>query len=297
MRLNPFDTSRIDVGTTGGSGGGRRTGRAGGIGCVTIVIALIGALFFGVDPMQTIGLVEGVQQQSTASSLPRTESGRAGGPADEQAICSSNPYASETCAALTSLNATWSRAFAEQNVAFREPALRFVTSDRFDTACGPASTGMGPFYCPANETIYIDTGFYDELAQMAGERGDFARLYVVAHEYGHHIQTVTGISDQVRSAQRGDPSRANQFNVLMELQADCYSGAWAGMNRDRLDSGDMREGLKAASAIGDDTLQRRSGRRVNPENFTHGTSDQRQRALQLGIESGDRACDRIVQAG
>lgn len=281
MRLNPFDTDKINVGTTG------RGRKAGGIGCVTLVIAAVGALFFGVDPMQTIGLVEGVQQTTGSTSAPQDQ--------DEQAICSSNEYASETCAALTSLNETWARTFAEQGVEFRQPSLRFVTSQRFDTDCGAASTGMGPFYCPANETIYIDVGFYDQLARMAGEGGDFARLYVVAHEYGHHIQTITGVSGQIRSAQGANPSQANQLNVLMELQADCYAGVWAGKNRDRLERGDMREGLRAASAIGDDTIQRRSGRRANPESFTHGTSEQRQRALQLGLEGDDRACDQITQ--
>ncbi len=283
MRLNPFDTSKINVGTTG------RGRKAGGIGCVTIMIAAAGALFFGVDPMQTIGLVEGVQQQTGSTQTPQNE--------DEQAICTSNEYANETCAALTSLNETWARTFAEQGVEFRQPSLRFVTSQQFNTACGSASVGLGPFYCPANETIYIDTGFYDQLARMSGEGGDFARLYVVAHEFGHHIQTITGISGQIRSAQNANRSQANQLNVLMELQADCYAGVWAGKNRNLLERGDMREGLRAASAIGDDTLQRRAGQRANPESFTHGSSQQRQQALQLGLQGDDRACDRITQIG
>jgi len=301
MRLNPFDTSKIDVGRTTGSGrrSGGRAGKAGGIGCITLVIAAAGALFFGVDPMQTIGIVEGVQQQSGSrqTSGDIVAGGGADSVVDEQAICSSNAYASETCAALTSLNETWARTFAEQNVEFRQPALRFVASERFGTACGGASVGMGPFYCPADETIYIDTRFYDELARLAGERGDFARLYVVAHEYGHHIQTITGISNQIRRAQGANPTQANALSVAMELQADCYAGVWAGKNRDLLDSGDMREGLRAASAIGDDNLQRRSGRRVNPESFTHGTSQQRRQALGLGLEGDDRACDAITQTG
>lgn len=282
MRLNPFDTNKINVGTTGG-----RAGKAGGIGCVTIVIALAGAVFLGVDPMQTIGMVEGVQDATGGQQAPQNE--------DEAAICSSNAYASETCAALTSLNETWAQTFAQQGVEFRQPSLRFATSQNFNTACGPASVGMGPFYCPANETIYIDVGFYDELARMAGDRGDFARLYVVAHEYGHHVQTITGISNQIRSAQSQNPRAANQLQVRMELQADCYAGVWAGKNRGLLDAGDMQEGLRAASAIGDDTLMERAGRRANPESFTHGTSNQRMEALQLGLRGDDRECDRITQ--
>lgn len=282
MRLNPFDTNKIKVGTTGGG----RGAKAGGVGCIGVVIAIAGAVFFGVDPSQTLGIIEGVQGPQTTQA-PAGE--------DEAAICSSNRYANETCAALTSLNETWERTFAEQGVQFREPTLRFVTNQRFNTACDAASTGMGPFYCPANETIYIDVGFYDQLAQMAGDRGDFARLYVVAHEYGHHIQTITGISGQIRSIQQQNPRAANQLQVRMELQADCYAGVWAGKNRNLLDPDDVQEGMRAASSIGDDTLQRRAGRRVNPEQFTHGTSRERQQALQLGLRGNDIACDRITQ--
>ena len=285
MRLNPFDTSKINVGTTG-SGGGRK---AGSVGCLTLVIAAAGAIFFGVDPMQTIGVIDGVQQQSGSAQVPQNE--------NEEAICSSNAYASETCAALTSLNETWASVFAQQGVEFRPPSLRFATSERFNTACGAASVGMGPFYCPANETMYIDVGFYDQLARMAGDRGDFARLYVVAHEYGHHVQTITGIAGQIRSAQGARPRQANQLQVLMELQADCYAGVWAGKNSNRLEAGDMQEGMRAAASIGDDTLQSRAGQRVNPESFTHGTSRQRQEALALGLRGDDRACDRITQVG
>ncbi|MDJ0977899.1 MAG: neutral zinc metallopeptidase [Erythrobacter sp.] len=281
MRLNPFNTSKIKVGTTGGRGR-----KAGGVGCFAIVAALIGALVFGIDPSQTLSVLGSME---------------AGGPVEapagmsEEDICSSNAYASETCAALTSLNETWERTFAEQGVPFRQPTLRFKTASQFQTACGVGSKATGPFYCPADETIYIDVGFYDQLARMSGENGDFARLYVVAHEYGHHIQTITGISGQIRSAQNANPRLANQLNVLMELQADCYAGVWAAKNRNRLDSGDMQEGLRAASAIGDDTIQQRSTGRVNPETFTHGSSEQRQKALALGLQGDDRACDRITQ--
>ena len=151
---------------------------------------------------------------------------------------------------------------------------------------------MGPFYCPGDQTIYIDTSFYDQLARMAGGGGDFARYYVLAHEYGHHIQTLTGTSDQIRSAQQQNPRAANQLQVRMELQADCYAGVWAGKNRNLIEPGDMQEGLRAASAIGDDTLQRQAGQRVNPESFTHGTSQQRMDALRRGLNSAnDSVCD------
>ena len=289
MRLNPFDSDSINVGTTGG-GGGFPGGGGGKVGCGTLVIALIGAVVFGVDPAQTIGALSGGDQ------APIEQQSGAQGSAEE--ICNSNQYALETCNALSSLNQTWATVFAEQNVQFAQPTLRFVTESRFNTACGAASTGMGPFYCPGNQTIYIDVGFYEQLAQMAGDRGDFARYYVVAHEYGHHVQTITGVAAQIRSAQQQNPRAANQLQVVMELHADCYAGVWAGRNRNLIEPGDLEEGLAAASSIGDDTLQRNAGQRVDAESFTHGTSAQRMQALRLGLEtSDDRQCDRILQAG
>ncbi len=280
MRLNPFDTGKINVGTTGG---GRGMGKAGGLGCGTIVIAALGYFVFGLDPMQTAATVEGVQQGQQQQSAPQSE--------DEAAICNSNAYAQESCAALTSLNETWQQRFSEAGLdqQFRQPTLRFATAQRFNTGCGAGSVGMGPFYCPADETMYIDVGFYDQLARMSGEGGDFARLYVVAHEYAHHVQTITGISDQIRSAQAQNPRAQNQLQVRMELHADCYAGVWAGRNRNLIERGDFEEGMNAAAAIGDDTLTQG---RVSAENFTHGTSRQRMEALRLGMETADdNRCD------
>ncbi|MFK4002360.1 neutral zinc metallopeptidase [Qipengyuania sp. NPDC077563] len=284
MRLNPFDTSKIDVGTTGGRGG---VGKAGGIGCGTIILAALGYFVFGLDPMQTAATVESVQQGS-AEQVPQNE--------DEQAICSSNAYATETCNALTSLNDTWARVFREQGLGdrFRQPGLRFATANQFQTGCGTGSVGMGPFYCPADQRIYIDVNFYDQLAQMSGNRGDFARYYVVAHEYGHHIQTITGISGQIASAQQQNPRAANQLQVRMELQADCYAGVWAGKNRNLIEPGDIEEGMQAAAAIGDDRL---TGGRVSSENFTHGTSAQRSEALRAGLGGDDSVCDQYTNMG
>ncbi|MDJ0641649.1 MAG: neutral zinc metallopeptidase [Erythrobacter sp.] len=282
MRLNRFDTSKIKV--TGGRGGGVR--RAGGIGCGTIVIALIAALVLGVDPMQTIGMIEGTQPQQTSPQAQQ------GGQSEDQ-ICTSSAYATEACNALTSLNETWAPIFARANIQFEDPTLRLYPSGPVSTrGCGNASSAAGPFYCPADMTIYIDTAFYDTMARQMGAPGDFARYYVMAHEYGHHIQNLTGIATQVRSIQQRNPSQSNQLQVRMELQADCYAGVWAGQNRNLIEPGDMQEGLRAASAIGDDTLQRRAGQRINPENFTHGTSDQRMQALRRGLETADgSACD------
>ena len=281
MRLNPFDTSKIDVGSRGGG-----VGKAGGVGCGTIIIAALGYFVFGLDPMQTAATVESVQQ----SQAPQGQTSQ-----DAQELCTANDYARETCNALTSLNETWARTFQEQGYGdrFQRPGLDFV-SGRFNTGCGPASSGMGPFYCPADQRIFIDTSFYDQLASMSGNGGDFARYYVIAHEYGHHVQTITGISGQIRSAQQQNPRRANQLSVLMELQADCYAGVWAGRNRNLIEPGDIEEGMQAAAAIGDDRL---TGGRVSSDNFTHGTSRQRSEALRLGLQGDDRACDNITNVG
>ena len=284
MRLNPFNTNNINVRS---SGGGVPGGKAGGIGCGTIVIAAIGYFVFGLDPMQTAGMVEGVQQGQQQAGPANT---------DEQEVCTSSEYALEACNGLQSLNQTWAATFDAQGYGdqFQQPTLDLDGGGGVRTGCGNGPSAMGPFYCPADQTIYIDTSFYDTLERQLGAGGDFARYYVLAHEYGHHIQTITGISGQIRSAQQQNPSRANQLQVLMELQADCYAGVWAGKNRNLIEPGDIEEGMNAAAAIGDDRL---TGGRVSSENFTHGTSQQRSDALRLGLQGDDRACDRITNIG
>lgn len=287
MRLGPFDTSNINVRSSDGGGGG--IGGVGSVGCGTLVIALIGAVVFGLDPMQTIGMVESVQRQTA----PAGGTGSGGEQLTAQEVCTSSEYATEACSALTSLNTTWEASFARAGIPFQQPFLDLYRNGRVTTqGCGSATAAVGPFYCPADKGIYIDTGFYDQLAQMAGTGGDFARLYVLAHEYGHHIQNITGLAGQVRAAQQRNPQASNQLQVAMELQADCYAGMWAGKNRNLIERGDLEEGLAAASSIGDDTLQRNAGQRINPEGFTHGTSAQRMAALRLGLEHRtDNACD------
>ncbi|QZD88449.1 KPN_02809 family neutral zinc metallopeptidase [Qipengyuania psychrotolerans] len=281
MRLNPFNTDNIKVRSSSGG-----AGKASGIGCGTIIIAAIGYFVFGLDPMQTAATVEGMQQNTQVSGTTNT---------NEEEVCNSSQYSREACNGLQSLNQTWSRTFAEQGYSdtFKQPELDLF-SGNVRTACGGGSSAMGPFYCPADQTIYIDTSFYDQLAKMAGNRGDFARYYVLAHEYGHHIQTLTGVSSQIRSIQQSRPGQANQLSVLMELQADCYAGVWAGKNRNLIEPGDIEEGMQAAAAIGDDTLTQG---RVSKENFTHGTSAQRSQALRLGLQGDDRKCDAITNVG
>jgi len=292
MRLGPLDTSNINVRSSDGGGGGM--GRAGGLGCGTLIIALIGALVFGIDPRQTIGMIDSVQQQTAPAA--GSDAGGGDQPSKDQ-ICGSSEYATEACTALASLNQTWGKTFQRSGVAFTPPTLDLFRNGRVTTdGCGSATSAAGPFYCPADKVIYIDTSFYDQLAQMSGTGGDFARLYVIAHEYGHHIQNLTGLANQVRAEQQRNPAIANRLQVAMELQADCYAGMWAGKNRDKVEPGDLEEGMQAASAIGDDTLMRNAGQEVRPEGFTHGTSRQRMAALRLGLEStNDAACNTFFE--
>jgi predicted metalloprotease len=190
---------------------------------------------------------------------------------------------------------TWNAIFAEQGARYQEPTLVLFTG-RVNSACGMASAAVGPFYCPGDQQLYIDLSFFNDLSRRHGAPGDFAQAYVVAHEVGHHVQTLLGISQRVQRAKRGrGESGANALSVRQELQADCFAGLWghaANVDRRLLDPGDLEEALRAASAIGDDRLQREAGGRVVPDSFTHGSSEQRVRWFRRGFESGDMAaCD------
>ncbi|MEZ5893165.1 MAG: neutral zinc metallopeptidase [Parvularculaceae bacterium] len=242
-----------------------------------LVLGVVGAgLFFaGVNPLGLLGGGAG--------------GGRQAPPADDEA-------SHFIAVVLAETENVWSRVFSAAGSQYPEPTLvRF--SGAVQSGCGYATSGTGPFYCPADQKLYLDTDFFRELSQRFGAPGDFAAAYVIAHEVGHHIQTVTGISDQVRTAQQRaqGESEANRYQVMMELQADCYAGVWAhnaAKYSDFLDDGDIQEGLKAAESIGDDTLQQNAGQRVQPEKFTHGTSEQRQRWFTVGYRIGDvDSCD------
>ena len=287
MRLDEFDPNAINIEDQ--RGGGRRLpgGRGGQVGCGTLIIALIGALVFGVDPGQLIGGLEQVQSPTQQTQI---EGGASVGDS-----CRVDAGSLQSCNALSSLNKTWAPVFAAANVPFQAPKLVFF-SQAGQSGCGAAQSAMGPFYCPADQGIYLDTDFFDQMDRELGARGKFARDYVIAHEYGHHIQKLTGVSDQIRSLQGQNPRKANALSVRLELQADCYAGVWAAKNRDRLEAGDMESGLNAAAAIGDDTLMRNAGRRASPEQFTHGTSAQRMEWLRKGMESADDAvCDALMR--
>lgn len=193
----------------------------------------------------------------------------------------------------TDVNDTWEQYFAGSNQEYpRAPLVLF--EGQTNTACGVGSEGTGPFYCPADQQAYLDVGFFEELHERFGAPGDFAAAYVIAHEIGHHIQTITGISQRVQQASSQDPGEANELSVRQELQADCFAGVWGYTTRERglLEEGDLEEALTAAAAIGDDRIQQQSGQRVNPHTWTHGSSEQRVEWFRRGFESGDpNQCD------
>lgn len=251
----------------------------GGIGIV--VIALI-AMFFGVDPrliLQGAGEPGGTpaQQQATPPD-----------PAQDR-------LKDFVSVVLADTEDTWAEIFTRGNGRYEAPTLVLFTG-AVQSACGRAGAAVGPFYCPGDRKVYIDLDFYRMLAQRFGAPGDFAQAYVIAHEVGHHVQNLLGISEKVHAAsQRSTQERANQLSVRQELQADCFAGIWAhSANRSRqiLEAGDIEEGLTAAAAIGDDRLQQQGQGYVAPESFTHGSSEQRVRWFKRGLETGDlKACD------
>ncbi len=288
MRLDEFDPNSVDVEDQRGSGGsGFPVGRGGQVGCGTIVLALVAYFVFGVDPTQMLG--GAVQDAGPVQTQAREQGGT-----NASESCNIDAASHESCNTLSSLNKTWQPVFKQANVAFERPKLVFY-AQAGRSGCGTAQSAMGPFYCPEDQGIYLDTDFYKQMDRDLGATGQFARDYVIAHEYGHHIQKLTGVSDQIRSLQAQNPGRANQLSVRLELQADCYAGVWAAKNRDRLEPGDMESGLNAAHQIGDDTLMKSAGRNPNEAAFTHGSSAQRMEWLRKGMQSGDDStCDALM---
>jgi predicted metalloprotease len=217
---------------------------------------------------------------------------QATGTKSAQQACTVDAVSRFSCQVLASTEDTWAAVFAEQGETYR-PAGFIFYGGQGRSGCGVAQAAMGPFYCPSDNRIYLDTSFFAQLKTQFGAAGDFAQAYVIAHEVGHHIQYLTGVLERAQRAQQRLSSReGNALQVLVELQADCYAGVWGGRNRDRLEPGDIEEGLRAASAIGDDALQMQAQGRVAPESFTHGSSAQRTAWLRRGLETGNpAACD------
>ncbi len=266
-----------------GSGGGM--GRAGGIGIGTVVIALVASYFLGIDPSTLLNVAQ--QVQGPATQGPSTPIDPAKDP--DAAL------KTEMRKVLAKTEDTWAQLFSQMGKQYQPPKL-VAFSGRTGTACGAGEAAMGPFYCPGDRAVYLDMAFFREMEQRFRAGGDFARAYVIAHEIGHHVQNLTGITDKTDSMrQRLSEKEFNKISVRVELQADCFAGAWAhhaNKAKPFLDPGDVDEALKAANAIGDDMLQKQSRGVVVPDSFTHGSSAQRTRWFKTGFETGSlKACD------
>lgn len=275
MRWSPGDRSNIED-RRGMSGMG-----VGGMGIGGLLLLLLLSWFTGVD---FLSLFSGAGSSPTASV--GTSGKIATSPEEERLV-------DMVDAVMNDAQRTWVQILGGRY----QPTTAVLFRDAIQSACGFAQSATGPFYCPADRKVYLDLGFFSELHRNLGAPGDFAQAYVLAHELGHHVQTILGVESQVRSRQSADASERNALSVRMELQADCFAGVW-GYHANKepggvdLDPGDVDEGLRAAAAIGDDRLQRMQGGRVAPERFTHGTSEQRAQWLRRGLESGDpNNCD------
>ncbi len=275
-------------------GGGAK---AGGVGIGSIIIALILWKVLGINPQTTLGVAEQMSQPQVSASAPTNESA-------EQA--ESREFVATI---LADTEDVWTPIFASAGAVYQKPSL-VLFSGRVQSACGMASSASGPFYCPADQKVYLDTQFFADMRRqmgVAGEKnatelsrsdqaGDFAQAYVIAHEVGHHVQTLLGISSKVRQMQsQVGTAQANELSVRQELQADCFAGLWARHTHERtqfLQQGDIEEALDAAEKIGDDYLQHKAQGHIVPDSFTHGTSAQRQRWFYKGFETGDvNQCD------
>jgi uncharacterized protein len=263
-----------------------RTGVGLSVGGVLILIVLS---LFGINPLPFLGVaVQAPEVQMQDTGQPYQESAQE---AETRVLAG---------VVLADTEATWNDLLPKYGLKYVEPRL-VLFGEAVQSACGMGQSAMGPFYCPLDQKIYLDMSFFRDLDQRFGAPGDFAQAYVIAHEVGHHVQTLVGISEKVRAAQQGmSKADANALSVRMELQADCYAGVWA-HNADRsrqlLEPGDVEEGLRAASAIGDDRIQKQTRGHVVPDAFTHGSSEQRMRWFNRGLETGDpQACDTFAAA-
>ena len=283
------ESSNVEDVRGSGGGGGFSIG-GGGLGIGAIVIALVGGAIFGINPLTILSMLEGggappahVQQQGPVRSSPTEDR-------ELQFVK----------VVLRNTEVVWGQLFQAGGATYHPPKLD-VFRGSYPTACGTGQAAMGPFYCPGDQKIYIDLGFYDILRERLGASGEFAQAYVIAHEVGHHVQDELGITRKV-DAQRARMSRtqANALSVRVELQADCFAGVWAHhsqQSKNWLDPGDIESAMNAAAKIGDDTLQRSAGRAIVPESFTHGTSAQRQHWFQAGYKTGSvKACDTFAAA-
>jgi uncharacterized protein len=264
---------------SGGGGGGLRLG-GGRLGLGTIAIALVASYFLGINPLTVLSMLSG------GGGMPAVQ--QSAPPAHE--VPANDQMAHFVSKVLASTEDTWSEVFRASGRQYEDPKLVLFTGAT-PTACGTGQSAMGPFYCPGDHKVYIDLAFYQELKTRFHAPGEFAEAYVIAHEVGHHVQNLLGISDKVQAArQRAGKVESNALSVRMELQADCLAGVWGNRTntmKNVLEPGDLEAALTAASAIGDDRLQQQAQGRIVPESFTHGSSDQRVRWFKRGFETGD----------
>lgn len=288
MRLDDLDPSK-NV-RDHGRGGGRGSSGGGGGGAIGLILSilpmLLGRKKMGCGTILLLGAGAVAFLYFTGSGGGLLGGGSAS--SSEKGVAYDTKSEQFAGRVLASTEQTWSQLFQKNGTQYRPPVLNFYQGGVSSAGCGSASSASGPFYCPADQGIYLDTSFFTEMETRMGAKGDFAKAYVIAHEVGHHIQKLTGVADQVRNAKsRGNQTENNGLQVRMELQADCYAGVWAAQNADRMEPGDVEEGLNAAHAIGDDTLMRNAGQNPVESMFTHGSSEQRKTWLRKGMETGD----------
>jgi len=274
-------------------------GRGGKMSLGSILVMLVVMWLLGVDPMSLLAALSGGATGGGSVQVPMGPGAFPGGAERAPGGTVRSTPQEEELVEFVSFVLDDAQSVWAQHLPGYPPAKLVLFRDAVESACGFAQAAMGPFYCPSDQKVYIDLGFYEELRQRFGAPGDFAQAYVLAHEIGHHVQKVTGTEQKVRRAQRSHPRDAKALSVRMELQADCYAGIWAHSTarRDLLETGDLEEGLQAAAAVGDDRIQRMSTGRVAPESFTHGSSKQRMRWFQVGFESGDPEACNTFSAG
>lgn len=275
-----------------GGGFGGVAIRRGGIGIGAIVVALIGGWLFGINPLEILGPISGTDGGPTVQAPAPSGPGQHGASPED-------PGGRFVSTVLASTEDAWTEIFGQAGASYRPPRL-VMFSGATQTACGFGQSAAGPFYCPEDQTVYIDLSFYRLLQERFKAPGDFAQAYVVAHEVGHHVQNLLGTMDNVQSQrQRISERQYNQLSVRLELQADCFAGLWARQSQQAkgwLEKGDVEEGLNAASQIGDDTMQKRSQGTVVPDAFTHGSSAQRVYWFRIGMESGQLSdCDTFAR--
>jgi len=274
----------------------------GGLSIGSLILIGVISLMLGINPLELLnggGGVPGLPDMPRTSPGPRSPFDIPGMPGQTRVAPQNDEMSRFVRRVLADTEDVWERVFQAAGRRYEKPTLVLFTRDT-PTACGTGRSAMGPFYCPLDRKVYIDLDFYRVLKERFNAPGDFAQAYVVAHEIGHHVQTLLGVAEKVQALkqqalQRGEEARANALQVRMELQADCLAGVWASLNEQlkrRLQPGDIEEGLNAAAQIGDDTLQRRSRGQVVPESFTHGTSQQRVRWFRRGLDTGQtQSCD------